>query len=167
MRPSAATAIAVLGSLAFAAAAPAQDAQPSAQAQPTLCTAGERVIFSAALVRSTKLVSLCGSPGDGDLPGAYVQYRFGRPGRVELEYPHDRAGSRQQFEHEAGGGRDKGLWFETNGFRYVISEVFPLRGEAGEPETTLSVYRAGGDPRDRPVATFTCRTPYRGGLADF
>jgi hypothetical protein len=49
-----------------------------------LCTAAETAFFSCQTA-GKKWIGVCGSPS-----GA-VQYRFGRPGRIELAYPADPA----------------------------------------------------------------------------
>ncbi|HKE57402.1 MAG TPA: hypothetical protein VKB46_11890 [Pyrinomonadaceae bacterium] len=64
----------------------------------TLCDSGEQVIFSCPLKRSTKIVSLCASK-DLSKQAGYLQYRFGAPGRIELEFPQSRSGSQQQFQY--------------------------------------------------------------------
>ena len=64
----------------------------------TLCTADERVIFSCVLKQPAKIVSVCGSKDLTNEKG-YLQYRFGMPGKVELEFPKERANTQQQFEY--------------------------------------------------------------------
>jgi len=72
----------------------------SASAPPslTLCANGERVIFSCTLRQSAKVVSVCASKDLTNEQG-YLQYRFGRPGKIELEFPKDRTNTQQQFEY--------------------------------------------------------------------
>lgn len=53
--------------------------------EKSLCQADERAWFSCE-TQSGKLISFCGSP-DLKAKKAYVQYRFGRRGAVELEWP--------------------------------------------------------------------------------
>jgi hypothetical protein len=55
-------------------------------AADTLCTPSEQVVFSCRIGKAGKLVSLCASPGLSRDQGA-LAYRFGRPGRVELQFP--------------------------------------------------------------------------------
>ena len=66
--------------------------------QASLCSPAERVIFSCSLKRPAKLVALCASKSFSKESG-YLQYRFGLPGKVELEYPKQREGSTQQFRY--------------------------------------------------------------------
>jgi hypothetical protein len=65
---------------------------------PTLCAAGERIIFSCLLRQPAKVVSVCASKDLTNEKG-YLQYRFGLPAKIELEFPKDRANTQQQFEY--------------------------------------------------------------------
>jgi hypothetical protein len=65
----------------------------------TLCAKDERVIFSCPLKRPAKIVSLCAAK-DLTADRGYVQYRFGVPGKIELEYPKDRQGTQQKFQYK-------------------------------------------------------------------
>src|SRR5689334_9746654 len=82
---------AVAGSVgALASGAMAEGAQPGARsAGPSLCRAGEQALFQCRI--GARTVSLCG--GTGAANQAYVQYRFGRPGQVELAYPEGGSGT--------------------------------------------------------------------------
>ncbi len=72
----------------------------------SLCSQTEHIIFSCRVRRlrsrvgtsSGKIASLCASP-DLDKDRGYLQYRFGLPGRVELEYPRSREGTQQLFQY--------------------------------------------------------------------
>jgi hypothetical protein len=64
----------------------------------TLCAADERVIFSCPLRRPAKIVSVCSSKNLTKETG-YLQYRFGLPGKIELEFPKGRQGSQAKFEY--------------------------------------------------------------------
>jgi hypothetical protein len=64
----------------------------------TLCAKEERTIFGCMLRRPAKIVSVCASK-DLTSDKGYLQYRFGLPGKVELEFPKDRANTQQQFEY--------------------------------------------------------------------
>lgn len=64
----------------------------------TLCAKTERVIFACVLRRPAKIVSLCASK-DLTRDTGYVQYRFGSPAKIGLEYPKDRTGTQQKFEY--------------------------------------------------------------------
>jgi len=64
----------------------------------TLCAADERVIFSCLLRQPAKIISVCAAKDLTNEKG-YLQYRFGMPGNLELEFPKDRANTQQQFEY--------------------------------------------------------------------
>jgi hypothetical protein len=52
----------------------------------SLCTKDERIIFSCPVKRPAKIVSVCASK-DLTSDRGYLQYRFGLPGKIELEFP--------------------------------------------------------------------------------
>jgi hypothetical protein len=64
----------------------------------TLCAKAERVIFACVLRQPAKTVSVCASKDLTNDKG-YLQYRFGLPGKIELEFPRDRTNTQQQFEY--------------------------------------------------------------------
>lgn len=76
----------------------ASEAKASSSLTVSLCEKAEKVVFSCALRRSGKIVSLCSSPKLSKTEG-YLQYRFGRPGQIELEFPKDRAESHKVFKY--------------------------------------------------------------------
>lgn len=93
--------IVVLGLLWIAAlAAPTGDSSTTIPAiQPnTLCARDERVIFSCLVKRPAKVVSVCASKELTSEAG-YLQYRFGLPGKIELEYPKDRTRTQEKFHY--------------------------------------------------------------------
>jgi len=55
----------------------------------SLCYKDETIVFSAALKGNDKLVSICSSKKLDESQG-YLQYRFGRPEKVELCFPESR-----------------------------------------------------------------------------
>lgn len=67
-------------------------------AADSLCSAGERVVFSAFVEGSNKLVSICSSSRLDDRQG-YLQYRFGRPGKVELQFPSSKQNTQKAFTY--------------------------------------------------------------------
>jgi hypothetical protein len=90
----------------------------------TLCEKNEKVIFSCGMQKSAKILSLCSSK-ELDKQKGYVQYRFGQPGKIELEYPAERKSTQGAFSY-ARYTRPLvtylALRFETNGYRYSIHE---------------------------------------------
>lgn len=65
----------------------------------SLCTADEQVIFTCILRRPQKIVSLCGAKDLSKTRG-YLQYRFGLPGKIELEFPKQQQGTQQAFRYK-------------------------------------------------------------------
>ena len=55
----------------------------------TLCQKDEVTFFNCEIKGSAKVASLCGSP-QLDAHRGYVQYRFGRVGKIELTFPQER-----------------------------------------------------------------------------
>jgi hypothetical protein len=91
----------VLAIIALAAASfstQSKSTQPTKPPARTLCATDERVIFSCVLRQPAKVLSVCASKDLTNEKG-YLQYRFGMPGKVELEFPQDHANTQQQFEY--------------------------------------------------------------------
>jgi hypothetical protein len=63
----------------------------------SLCSSNEKIIFSCTL-ESSKIVALCSSRELTKDQG-YLQYRFGLPGKIELEFPKEREKSQQAFKY--------------------------------------------------------------------
>ncbi len=61
----------------------------------TLCESEETTFFNC-LTNSKKIISLCGSP-DITKEKGYLQYRFGKKGKVELTYPENKNPSASKF----------------------------------------------------------------------
>lgn len=64
----------------------------------SLCGAGERIIFTCGIQSSPRMVSLCRVEG-ATRDGGYVRYRFGRPGRSELEFSSGSAGTQRKLRY--------------------------------------------------------------------
>lgn len=64
----------------------------------SLCNAEEKSIFSCEVRGSGKLASLCSSNVVTRDKG-YIQYRFGRPGKIELEFPTGTKETQQKFRY--------------------------------------------------------------------
>lgn len=74
------------------------DARSSVSGPVSHCADSEQVVFSCALKQSQKLLSLCSSKELTKTSG-YMQYRFGLPGKVELEFPQHREDSLKSFQY--------------------------------------------------------------------
>src|SRR5689334_11813206 len=70
----------------------------------SLCSTGEQIIFSCSVKHGTgragetKIASLCASPRLTKEAG-YLQYRFGLPNKIELEYPARRTATQEAFKY--------------------------------------------------------------------
>ena len=64
----------------------------------TLCEQAEKIVFSCPIVNSRKIVSLCSSKELTKEKG-YLQYRFGVPGKIELEFPNQREQTQKAFKY--------------------------------------------------------------------
>ena len=67
------------------------------QQQRSLCTSDEKIVFNCTL-KNSKIVSLCSSREISKDTG-YLQYRFGKPGNLEQEFPKERDKSQQSFKY--------------------------------------------------------------------
>ena len=96
----------------------------------SLCTAAEITLFHCPVSRGRQ-IAICAS-GTPGAPDARAQYRFGRPGHVELSYPADAATGPQELLTSQYGrpGVDRlTIHFETPAAEYYVSDWT----EAGEP----------------------------------
>ncbi|MEO6280328.1 hypothetical protein [Roseateles sp.] len=122
------------------------------------CHPDERAIFSCAL-RNGKTVSVCSSQALSADEG-YLQCRYGRPGRIELEYPTIRNGSQARFEfesHRPYQGEYENLEFEKDGHRYSIYRV--LTNESGQKNSAgIRVHRLSAD-QTSPLVDTLCKAP--------
>jgi hypothetical protein len=96
-----------------------------------LCTAGESVVFSCQI--GSKTLSLCRPAGVRE----QLAYRFGLPGRVELDYPGQSVRqARHPFELSTTplvGGGITTVRFQRGAYRY---EVYSKSGRGDDPERT-------------------------------
>lgn len=104
-------------------------ARPPAPAAQTLCKPKEVPLFTCTI--SGKVASVCAAPRS-------ATYRFGRPGRVELEV----AGGRRAQRGYSGGGETQ-VTFDRAGWRYVVYDRTVRTGFGSDgrhdPEMTSGV----------------------------
>jgi hypothetical protein len=152
--------------------APSQAKAQSAstgQLQPnSLCAKTEHIIFSCltkrpgsgagatSLKTPAKTVSLCASR-DLTKEQGYLQYRYGLPGKVELEFPSSRTGTQQQFQYTHYMRYQVDLTeinFEIDGYQYQIFDDY--NGEEKPRISTEGVsVTAPGKSKE---VSFICRT---------
>lgn len=65
---------------------------------PTHCDPSEKIIYNCQIKGSPKVISLCASK-DLSQKSGYLQYRFGRPGKIEFEFPKERQSSQKRFQY--------------------------------------------------------------------
>jgi len=142
----------------------AASTQPN-QLQPgTLCEKGERIIFSCPVRRPAKIVSLCSSK-DLTSDRGYLQYRFGLPEKIELEFPKDRTGAQGKFQYTHYFRAQFDLTeisFSINGYEYQITDDY--NGEEKPAQTIQGIsVTAPGRPKE---VSFTCRTKPKADYTD-
>lgn len=130
-----ALALAALAGSARIAAAQTATVQVAAASH---CGAGETIYFNATVDGSPKIVSLCGSASlEGD--GAWLEYRFGAPGHVELQYPSANADLMSAFtvrRYTRPRTTYLKLEFDNAGYNYAILEG---HGADEDPQSTASL----------------------------
>ncbi len=125
----------------------------SATSQATLCNPGERVVFSCSLKRPAKLVALCASKSLTKENG-YLQYRFGVPGKIELEYPNPLEGSTKSFRYHHYFRAQVDLTeisFTNNGVEYTIFDNYNGEEKPAVSEEGVTISDKGKD------TTLTCK----------
>lgn len=141
---------------AFALAAGHAAALPPAPtaAPADLCQPGEDTVFSCPAGR--KQIAVCATPGLGST-GGLLQYRYGRPGALELQYPPaanaptDWRASVQAGSLMFSGGGGAWLSFDRGDHRYV---VYTAIGRGWGTKEGVVVERAG-----RRIAHVACTQP--------
>jgi hypothetical protein len=132
-------------------------ALPEPKPQPvTLCAKDERIVFSCPVKKPAKIVSVCASK-DLTSDRGYLQYRFGLPGKIELEFPKVRQGTQEKFSytHYFRARFDlTSINFTIDGYEYSVFDDYN-----GEEKPTISSQgvsvTAPGKPKE---VSFVCRT---------
>lgn len=120
----------------------------------SLCTSNEKVVFSCTL-KSSRIVSLCSSPELTKDKG-YLQYRFGLPGKIELEFPKEREKSQQVFKYTHYFRAQVDLTeisFTSDGYQYSIFDDY--NGEERPTRTAQGVKVT--PPNNGKEVTLGCR----------
>lgn len=134
----------------------------------TLCARDERVIFSCPVKRPAKLpakiASVCASR-DLTSDRGYLQYRFGLPGKIELEYPTDRQGTQQKFHytHYFRAQFDlTAINFTIDDYEYSVFDDYNGEEKPAVSSEGVSV-TAPGKPKE---VSFVCRTKPKADYSD-
>lgn len=97
------------------------------QTQPgSLCEKTEKIVFSCTIRRPARIVSLCSSKELTKDKG-YLQYRFGLPGKIELEFPKQREQTQSAFKysHYFRAQFDLSeISFMSDGYQYAIFDDY-------------------------------------------
>jgi hypothetical protein len=130
----------------------------------SLCARDERIIFSCPVKKPAKIVSLCASKNLSADQG-YLQYRFGLPGKVELEFPKERTGTQQKFQYTHYFRAQVDLTeisFSNNGYEYQITDDY--NGEEKPAQSIQGIMvTAPGKPKEVSLA---CRTKPKADYTD-
>ena len=130
----------------------------------SLCARDERIIFSCPIRRPAKIVSLCASKNLTADQG-YLQYRFGLPGKVELEFPKDRTGTQQKFQymHYFRARFDlTEISFNIDGYEYQITDDYNAEEKSEQIVQGVSVKAPSKDKE----TSLSCRTKPKADYAD-
>jgi hypothetical protein len=146
------------------AAAHTASPQPGGPQPNTLCAKEERVIFSCPVKRPAKIVSICASK-ELTAERGYLQYRFGLPGKLELEYPRERQGTQAKFQysHYFRAQFDMtSINFTIDGYEYSVFDDY--NGEEKPKISTQGVsVTAPAKPNE---VSFVCRTKPKADYSD-
>jgi|SRR5436190_6860852 len=130
----------------------------------SLCARDERIIFGCPVRGSAKIVSLCASR-DLTSERGYLQYRFGLPAKIELQYPSDRRATQQKFRYSHYFRAQVDLTeisFTVNGYDYQITDDY--NGEE-KPAQTIQGVSVTAPGKSKEVS-FACRTRPKADYAD-
>jgi len=128
----------------------------------TLCENTEKVVFSCQL-KGAKMVSLCGSSKFTKTDG-YLQYRFGLPGKVELEYPQQRSDSQKTFHYSHYFRAQVDLTeitFSANGYTYTVFSNYN-----GEEKPAISDQGVKVTPTNKKEVSYGCRSKAKADFGD-
>jgi hypothetical protein len=150
--------------LSVASATAGASGQHAAQQPNTLCAKDERIIFSCPVKRPAKIVSLCASK-DLTSDRGYLQYRFGLPGKFELEYPKDPHGTQQKFQYShyfRARFEMTSINFTIDGYEYSVFDDYNGEEKPAVISRGVSV-TAPGKPKE---VSFVCRTKPKADYSD-
>jgi len=124
---------------------------------PSLCRAEEQIIFTCVAAASAKLVSLCGSRLLDHRRG-YLQYRYGKPGTIELQFPQARANTQLAFRYahylRAQVNRTESS-FDNQDYRYTLFDYY--EGDV-KPVVAVAGVRVGKHGAKRQETELQCQS---------
>jgi hypothetical protein len=130
----------------------------------SLCARDEKTIWSCETT-NRKIASICSSAQLDEHRG-YVQYRFGRAGHVELEFPQKRQNTQSEFTYKRYTRplvTYLAIRFRSDGYTYKIYDQFNDEERPARREAYISVVPPGEGARSLDL---NCRQPIAGSLMD-
>jgi len=128
----------------------------SRQPATSLCRIDEQVLFSCKVADGSKLISLCGSRQLVAKTG-YVQYRFGKVGALELQFPQKLEDTQAAFRYahyfRAQVDRTE-LRFENGAYKYALYDYY--EGDV-RPEIKAAGVRVTPPGKERGEVEIKCR----------
>lgn len=120
----------------------------------SLCESAEKIVFNCVIAKSARIVSLCSSKELAKDRG-YLQYRFGLPGKIELEFPKQREQTQSAFKysHYFRAQFDQTeISFSSNGYQYEIFDDFNGEQKPAQHDQGIRITSPGAKE-----TTLTCR----------
>lgn len=121
----------------------------------SLCAEEEQTVFSCKVRKHNKILAICASKDLSKSTG-YLQYRFGRPGSLDLVFPIEKETSRQQFSfarYTRYQVAKVAVVFRNNDHSYSVFDNYD--GESGTPTRERGVAITGPDEHKKPM-TYLC-----------
>jgi hypothetical protein len=131
----------------------------------SLCSPSERIIFSCRIAGAQKILSLCSSPALR-APERYLQYRFGRAGDLEMQYPLQRLQSIAAFtagHYFRAQVERRHASFSNQGVRYTIFSDYEGEERPAQVEAGVSINKTQPGSSG---SILRCKAPFVDHLAD-
>ena len=120
----------------------------------SLCEKDEKIVFNCPITKPAKIVSLCSSKELTKERG-YLQYRFGLPGKIELEFPKQREQTQTAFKYSHYFRAQFDLTeisFTQEGHQYAIFDDYNGEEKPARHEQGIKI-----TPPNGKEVTLTCR----------
>lgn len=139
-------------------------AASNAVAVPSLCEKAEKVVFSCQLKNPAKIVSLCSSNKLTKTEG-YLQYRFGVPSKIELEYPKQRSDAQKSFHYShyfRAQFDETEISFSSDGYTYTVFDSFNGEQKPSVTDRGITIKLPG----DKKEVSYACRGEVKADYGD-
>ena len=143
----------IIASLCLSALA--VSATPAQLQAGSLCESSEKIVFNCTVGKTAKIVSLCSSK-ELTKDRGYLQYRFGAPGKIELEYPKQREQTQSAFKysHYFRAQFDQTeLSFTSDGYEYAIFDDYNGEQKPAQHDQGIRIT----PPNNGKEVTLNCR----------